>query len=98
MMSSPIRSPFTALVQRFLPRLRYPYLFLILGGLFLVDLVVPDPIPLVDELMLAMLTFLAGTLTTRKDDVPPPRDVTPDDPADRLSAGDRPRSPTDSSP
>jgi hypothetical protein len=96
-MRSPTRSPLAALVQRFLPRLRYPYLFLILGGLFVVDLVIPDPIPLVDELMLAMLTFLAATLTTRKDEVPPPRDITPPDPGDRLSPGDGPPNPTDSS-
>ena len=66
-MSTPPRSPFTALVQRFLPRMRYPYLFLILGGLFLVDLVIPDPIPLVDELLLAILTFIAATFTSRRD-------------------------------
>lgn len=95
-MKTPVpRSPLTALIQRFLPRLRYPYLFLILGGLFLVDLVIPDPIPLIDEVMLAMLTFLAATLTTRKDDPPPPRDITPPDPDDRLSEGDQ--TPSDSS-
>ena len=82
-MSTPPRSPFTALVQRFLPRMRYPYLFLILGGLFLVDLVIPDPIPLVDELLLAILTFIAATFTSRRDEVQPPIDVTPaDDEAD----------------
>ena len=97
-MNTPVRSPLTALIQRFLPRLRYPYLFLILGGLFVVDLVVPDPIPLIDELMLAMLTFLAATLTTRRDDAPAPRDVTPADPDERLSPGDRPDSQTGSSP
>lgn len=78
-MSTPPRSPLTSLVQRFLPRMRYPYLFLILGGLFLVDLVIPDPIPLVDELLLAILTFTAATFTTRRDDVQPPIDVTPPD-------------------
>jgi hypothetical protein len=88
----------TALVQRFLPRLRYPYLFLILGGLFLVDLVIPDPIPLVDELMLAMLTFLAATLTSREEKVPPPRDVTPAEEDDRLTAGDRAASSADPAP
>ena len=96
-MRSPTRSPLAALVQRFLPRLRYPYLFLILGGLFVVDLVIPDPIPLVDELMLAMLTFLAATLTIREDEAPPPRDITPPDPGDRLSSGDDPPNPIDSS-
>jgi len=78
-MSTPPRSPLTTLVQRFLPRMRYPYLFLILGGLFLVDLVIPDPIPLVDELLLAILTFIAATFTSRRDEVEPPIDITPDD-------------------
>ena len=87
----------TALVNRFLRRLRYPYLFLVLGSLFLVDLVVPDPIPLVDELLLAVLTFIAATFTTRREeDPPPPRDITP---PDELSAGEGPADdlgPTDS--
>lgn len=79
-MSNP-RSSLTALVTRWLPSLRYPYLFLVLGGLFLVDLVVPDPIPLVDELLLAVLTFIAATFTTRRDPDPPPKDITPPDDA-----------------
>jgi hypothetical protein len=90
-MNAPAGSPLTLLIQRFLPRLRYPYLVLILGGLLLVDLVVPDPLPLVDELMLAILTFIAASFTTRRDERPPPRDVTPpDEPGRSLSAGDGP--------
>jgi hypothetical protein len=69
-------SPITSFVQRFLPRLRYPYLFLILGGLLLLDLVVPDPVPLVDELILAVLTLITATLTTRQGARPEPRDGT----------------------
>ena len=82
-------SPLTTLVNRFLPRMRYPYLFLILGGLFLVDLVVPDPIPLVDEILLAVLTFIAATFSTRREEDLEPRDITPpeDDPR-VLSSGD----------
>ena len=76
-MNPPPRSLLATLVARFLPRLRYPYLFLILGGLFLVDLVIPDPIPMLDEVLLAVLTFLAATLTTREESRPPPRDITP---------------------
>jgi hypothetical protein len=72
-------SPTTTLISRLLPRLRYPYLFLVLGGLFLVDLIVPDPIPLVDELLLAVLTFIAASFTSRREDRPEPRDVTPPD-------------------
>ena len=90
-MNAPVRSPLTLLIKRFLPRLRYPYLVLILGGLLLVDLVVPDPLPLVDELMLAILTFIAASFTTRREASPPPRDVTPpEEPGKRLSAGDGP--------
>jgi hypothetical protein len=83
-MATPSRSPLSTLVNRLLPRLRYPYLFLILGALFLVDLVVPDPIPLVDEILLAVLTFVAATFTTRKDTDPEPRDITPPEDADPL--------------
>ncbi len=81
-------SPLTALVNRFLPRLRFPYLFLVLGALFLVDLVVPDPIPLIDELLLAVLTFVAATFTTRREQDPSPRDITPEASAGAISAGD----------
>jgi hypothetical protein len=85
----------TALITRYLPRLRYPYLFLILGGLFLVDLVIPDPIPLVDELLLAVLTFLAATLTVREEPKPPPKDVTPtEEETPAIASGDD-RRPTD---
>ena len=83
-------SPLSTLVSRLLPRMRYPYLFLILGGLFLVDLVVPDPIPLVDEILLAVLTFIAATFSTRQEEYPEPRDITPpeDDPRVLSSGGD----------
>ena len=78
-MSTEKSFPLAALVNRFLPRLRYPYLFLVLGALFLLDLVVPDPIPLVDELLLAVLTFIAATFTARQEPDPSPRDITPVD-------------------
>lgn len=88
-MATPTTTPLTAFVQRFLPRLKYPYLFLILGGLFLVDLVVPDPIPFIDEAFLAILTFVAASFRTRREDRPPPRDITPPDPEDlKISAGE----------
>jgi hypothetical protein len=69
--------------------MRYPYLFLVLGGLFLVDLVVPDPIPLVDEIMLAVLTFIAASFSTRQEADPEPRDITPPEEDPRaLSSGE----------
>jgi hypothetical protein len=75
--------------------MRYPYLFLVLGALFLVDLVVPDPIPLVDEILLAVLAFIAATFTSRREEDPEPRDITPPENGRRkLSSGENSR-PTD---
>ncbi len=91
MVNEPPRLTVAGIVHRFLGRLRYPSVFLILGGLLVLDLVVPDPIPLVDEALLAVLTFIAATLTNRGDDRPPPRDVTPEDAGEgRLKAGGNP--------
>lgn len=39
-------------------RLRFPTLFKVTAALFAVTLVVPDPIPFVDELLLGMGTLL----------------------------------------
>ena len=95
-MSSPVSSPLTALINRLLPRMRYPHLFLVLGLLFLIDLVFPDPIPLVDEIVLAVLTFLAATFTKRRDTDPEPRDITPaEEERPFLSSGENPRTPGD---
>lgn len=75
-------SPLSSLVEKLIPGIRYPWLLVILAGLFAVDLVVPDPIPLIDEIMLAVLTVLAASWRTRRDEVrPQPKDVTPPDDA-----------------
>lgn len=52
-----------------LGRLSYPRLFMVTAGLFLLTLVVPDPLPLVDELLLGLGTIL---LAGRKRQRPPP--------------------------
>ena len=44
----------------FLDRLRFPHLFLLLGGLFFLDLFIPDFVPLIDELILGILTVMMG--------------------------------------
>jgi hypothetical protein len=46
--------------------LRFPYLFLLAGGLFVLDLFVPDLVPFVDEIMLGLLTLLLGSFRRRK--------------------------------
>ncbi|MCU0231223.1 MAG: hypothetical protein MUC67_07575 [Acidobacteria bacterium] len=51
-------SPVTGPVFRFAEKLRFPQLFVLTAGLFLLDLLVPDLIPFVDELLLGLLTLL----------------------------------------
>jgi len=88
-------SPLTDLVTRLLPGMRYPYLFLILAALFLVDLVIPDPIPLVDEILLAVLAFIAATFSTRRVADPEPRDITPPENDGQILSSGADSQPTD---
>ena len=54
------------LVTRFAAGLRFPTLFLL-------DLVVPDPVPFYDEILLALGTVLLGALKARRPPAPGPR-------------------------
>ena len=54
------------LVTRFAAGLRFPTLFLLVAGLFLVDLLVPDLLPFADEVLLALVTLLVGSLRKRR--------------------------------
>ncbi|HVR30133.1 MAG TPA: DUF6116 family protein, partial [Thermoanaerobaculia bacterium] len=56
------------LVGRVLGRMRFPQLFAVLAGLLLLDLLVPDPIPFIDELVLAVFTLLVGLWRERDSD------------------------------
>jgi hypothetical protein len=55
------------IVTRFASRLRYPMLFKLVAGLFLLDLLVPDIIPFADEILLALGTLLLGAWKRRGD-------------------------------
>ena len=50
---------------RWLGRLSYPRLFMVTGALFVLTLVIPDPLPLVDELLLGLGTLLRANWTRR---------------------------------
>jgi len=54
------------LVTRFAAGLRYPTLFGLVAALFVIDLVVPDLIPFIDEILLALGTLLLGALRKRR--------------------------------
>lgn len=73
----------------FLQRLRFPQLFVLLLVMLFADLLVPDPIPFLDEALLGVLTLMMGTLRRRDDPAhyqdepardprkPPEKNVTP---------------------
>lgn len=51
-------SPAQGLISGFLARLQRPLLFKIAAGLFMLSLLVPDPIPFLDELLFGIITLL----------------------------------------
>jgi len=60
-------SPVSSLVQQIASRFRYPQLFMVVLVLFLLDLVIPDMIPFVDEILLGLLTVILGSLRPDRD-------------------------------
>ena len=56
-MNTHSRSPAGPILQR-LSQLRSKNLFLIAAALFLIDLAIPDFIPLIDEILLGILTIV----------------------------------------
>lgn len=62
-MASPLLVPILAFAQR----LRFPTLFLITAGLFILDVAIPDFIPFIDELLLGLATLLLANWKRRRD-------------------------------
>ena len=48
-------------------KLRFPILFKITAGLFALSVLLPDPIPFLDELLLGMTTIVLANWKHRKD-------------------------------
>lgn len=69
-MANPLLLPFLEWARR----LRYPTLFKITAAVFLLTVFIPDPIPLVDEVLLGLGTILLANWKRRKDDQPAPID------------------------
>ncbi len=59
-------NPLTAMFLDRLRSLRFPVLALVTGVLFLLTLVIPDPIPFVDELLLGLMTLLFANWKQRR--------------------------------
>lgn len=64
-------NPLLAPLLRWFGRLSYPRLMLVAAGLFVADLLVPDMIPLVDELLLGLGTLVLANWKHRKRTVAP---------------------------
>jgi len=47
-------------------RRRFPTLLLVTGGLFVLDVIVPDLIPFVDELLLGLMTLILARWKDRR--------------------------------
>lgn len=66
-------TPQTALrdrLVRFAAGLRFPRLLALTAALFVLDLIIPDVIPFVDEILLGLLSLLLASLKNRNGRVP----------------------------
>ena len=55
-----------ARLMAYLESLRFPWLLLVTSLLFLVNVFVPDAIPFVDEILLALVAVVLGRLKRKK--------------------------------
>ena len=53
-------------IPEFLSRLRFPYLFLLTAAVFFLDVLVPDFVPFVDEILLGLGTLLLSKLKKKE--------------------------------
>lgn len=73
-----VRSVTPGMVERLVANLRFPQLFVLVATLLVVDLIIPDLIPFVDEILLGLLTVLLGSMRRPASDEPREiKDVTP---------------------
>ena len=56
------RGGLMGIIVRWASRLRFPYIFLLTAVLFVLNLFIPDVVPMVDELLMGLLAALMGSL------------------------------------
>ena len=61
-MPNPLANP----LLRWLGRLSYPRMFLVVAALFGINLLIPDMIPFVDEILLGLVTLLLANWKDRR--------------------------------
>jgi hypothetical protein len=67
-----VPTPLGNVIVRFIDQLESPKLFKLAVVLFLLNVVVPDPIPLLDEILMGIAVLM---LARRKKTEPPPPDL-----------------------
>ena len=70
-------NPLTAPLIAWLSRLSYPRMFVVVGVLFFINLFIPDPIILIDELLLGLATITLAKWKRRKPDAAKPASTVP---------------------
>ena len=73
-----LRGIVLGLLGRYGAGLRFPVLFFVVACLFAFNMVLPDPVPFLDELILALMTAMLASF--KREPIPPPRD--PSEPID----------------
>lgn len=63
------RGGLAGMFLRWASGLRFPYIFLLMSGLFILNLFIPDVIPIADELIMGLVAVLLASL--RKKPAPP---------------------------
>lgn len=61
-------------------RLRHPTLFKLTAALFVLDLLLPDPVPMLDELLLGLATLVLANWKVGRTIPPIPAAASPDKP------------------
>lgn len=69
LMPNPTHPKTVGLLTRYFSRLRFPWLFGVVVTLFGIDLLLPDCLPFMDEILLAATTILLGAWKQRKSHV-----------------------------
>jgi hypothetical protein len=54
-------------LTRYLESLRFPWLLLVTAVLFVANLLVPDALPFVDEILLALVAVILGRVKKRRE-------------------------------
>lgn len=67
-----LRAIVLGILGRYGVRLRFPVLFFAVACLFAFNMVLPDPVPFIDELILALMTLMLASF--KREPLPPPRD------------------------